>query len=511
MRSSLASEEISRELDAWASAGIAARFWWRDDDAASSTPELRRIIDFWQRFEVSAALAVIPEKVDNSLVDLVAESDCCIWQHGWRHQFHLDGEFGDRRALPAMIEEALEGRCALDRRFGTGRWQEVFVPPNHRLSARFKTLLPALGYRGLSAGIPLTPPLRHVVEVNAEIDIMDWPNGRMLESDTIARMIVDALQARRRGALSIDTPIGILSHHLRLDSSAWESLTPLMEDLVSHSGARLVPAGSLFPRNASWSPSESSKPTETAGVTVVITSCGRQDLLEKTIESFLEFNTYPIRRLVVVEDGGRAANASLAERFRKAAIEWLGTGSRLGQVAAIDFAYASVDSEYIFHCEDDWQFVAPGFVEKSLAILRENAQILQVSLRALDDTNKHPILSATLLTGGVPYRLLQPDFHSRDWGTWHGFSWNPGLRRLREYQLIGSFGAFDGSRGRKPYEIEREASNFYLDNGFLVAILADNDGSGYVRHLGWGRHIGPSEPLERPDDTVPARSTPGGG
>ena len=30
-------------------------------------------------------------------------------------------------------------------------------------------------------------------------------------------------------------------------------------------------------------------------VTVVLTSCGRADLLKKTIETFLQFNTYPIK------------------------------------------------------------------------------------------------------------------------------------------------------------------------------------------------------------------------
>jgi len=37
-------------------------------------------------------------------------------------------------------------------------------------------------------------------------------------------------------------------------------------------------------------------------VTAVITSCGRFDLLEETLDSFFEFNTYPIKKIIITED-----------------------------------------------------------------------------------------------------------------------------------------------------------------------------------------------------------------
>ena len=93
-------------------------------------------------------------------------------------------------------------------------------------------------------------------------------------------------------------------------------------------------------------------------------------------------------------------------------------------------------------------------------------------------------------TDGVPYRLLRPDFDSGEWGTWHGFSFNPGLRRLRDYQLLGSFSELDPFGNKKAFEIERAASEFYRRQGFLAAILADNHGCGYCKHIGWGRRLG---------------------
>ena len=37
-------------------------------------------------------------------------------------------------------------------------------------------------------------------------------------------------------------------------------------------------------------------------VTVVLTSCNRIKLLDKTIESFHKYNTYPIEEFIIIED-----------------------------------------------------------------------------------------------------------------------------------------------------------------------------------------------------------------
>jgi hypothetical protein len=44
--------------------------------------------------------------------------------------------------------------------------------------------------------------------------------------------------------------------------------------------------------------------------------------------------------------------------------------------------------------------------------------------------------------------------------------------------------------GRKQtWQVESDASKFYQERGFFAAILADNNGAGYVRHLGGGRRV----------------------
>ena len=232
----------------------------------------------------------------------------------------------------------------------------------------------------------------------------------------------------------------------------------------------------------------------TAGVTMVLTSCGRPDLLERTLDSFFRHNTYPLDCFIVMEDGPEPSSLANAAKYHDRGISWLATGRRVGQIAAIDRAYGLVRTQYIFHCEDDWEFYTPGFIEKSLTILRRSPEVLQVWLRALHDTNNLPIMEHVFVADGVPYRFIRPGYHSEEWGTWHGFSLNPGLRRLRDYHLIGSFCAHNLQGTRRSWEVERELSEVYLKRGFLAAILADDGGNGYVRHIGWGRRVGDPAP-----------------
>lgn len=487
--------ELERELREWQLAGTTARFWWRDDDAVSDTPALRSLLALAEEIRTVVGLAVIPERADDALVNLVATAPCRVWQHGWRHSWHSHGEFGEGRDLESMMAEAQNGQLALDRMFGKAGWQRVFVPPWHALSVPFKMLLPSLGYLGLSAGCPLTRPLRTVAEVNAEIDVMNWTERKLHDYNKISKMLVEQLLLRRRGQTPLDAPIGLLTHHLAFDDEAWGFVGELLRFLGSHTAAEIIPADRLFGKRISRFPDPSRREClpspEQIGlgeVTVVVTSCGRQDLLEITLDSFLRHNTFPITEFIIVEDGDGSKNDALAEKYRGHPFRWFATDQKLGQVVAIDVAYQEVRTEFIFHCEDDWEFVEAGFVEKSLRILAHDSSVLQVWLRALDDTNGHPTLNYTLMAGELPYKLLRHRYDTRS-GEWNGFSWNPGLRRRRDYRLLGSFRSLDPDGARNPWQVESYASRFYQQLGFYAAILADNNGSGYVRHIGEGRHV----------------------
>jgi hypothetical protein len=228
-------------------------------------------------------------------------------------------------------------------------------------------------------------------------------------------------------------------------------------------------------------------------VTAVVTSCGRHDLLKHALDSFFSFNTYPTAQTLVVEDGPEIP-AAFRRQYVGRSIEWLATGTRVGQIAAIDHAYSRIETDYIFHLEDDWEFYRPGFIERSLVLLRRDPSCLVVWIRSTRDTVGHPVERATCRTDGVVWRRMVLDYDMNG-VLWHGFTFNPGLRRLAEY--IGGYGIHARFDFQTPWSAENAIAKIYRSRGFYAAILADEDGAGYVRHLGRGRRVPPPQAGER--------------
>jgi len=203
-------------------------------------------------------------------------------------------------------------------------------------------------------------------------------------------------------------------------------------------------------------------------VTFALTSCGRPDLLEYTMDSFLKCNTYPIKHYIINEDSAKESiNDSLKKKYSHLNIEWIENTTRMGQIKSIDNMYSRIKTKYIFHCEEDWVFTEKSFIEKSLAILEKNPKILQVWIRDLKDTNGHPVESFC-----KEYYLLSLGYKN----VWNGFSFNPGLRRLEDYHLIENYSKIGH---------EKEISIKYRLLGFRAAILPKR----HVKHIGHNRHV----------------------
>ena len=227
----------------------------------------------------------------------------------------------------------------------------------------------------------------------------------------------------------------------------------------------------------------------TTPVTVVVTACNRPDLLERTLSSFFCFNTYKhITKVIVVEDSGMPGlNDRLKGKYANT-VTWLDNETRLGQIAAIDRAYALVETPYIFHCEEDWLFYEKGFIEASMAILESDQKVIMVWLRAHTDTNRHPLDESFLGVAKTPcgyevkYRIM-----ALDYGCWHGFSFNPGLRRLKDYTTHFPEGFLQRICFDRSNPDEAKIGYIYKSLGYYAAIL--DIPTGFVRHIGWRRHV----------------------
>jgi len=209
-------------------------------------------------------------------------------------------------------------------------------------------------------------------------------------------------------------------------------------------------------------------------VTCLLTSCNRFDLLRITLESFLKFNTYNIAAFWVYEDSGVPVPDDIKNDFPF--IQWIEQKERKGQIVALDTLWSKCETPYAYQFEDDWETYRSGFIEDSIKILEQNPKIIQVWLREKEDTNSHPVTWPKNLDFGLM---------SRSNGVWAGFSFNPAVKRKSDYDLIKSFGKHTQFSRKQPWKSEAAIAQLYHRLGFQAAITKQ----GYLRHIGWERHV----------------------
>lgn len=209
---------------------------------------------------------------------------------------------------------------------------------------------------------------------------------------------------------------------------------------------------------------------------LAITSCNRHDLLRRTIESFTQCVSLNPVRTVILEDGP-APEPEWLKSFspRLGKVSWINNADRMGQSYSIDRLYSELSTEYIFWCEDDWEFHESNFLSRSFQILRDHKEISMVALRS--DWN-HPLLQPGSSGGpSYEYAIAEPYWG----GVWGGACWNPGLRRLSDYRRFGSYGRHVGY-GTHGLGHEQIWSKIHLDAGFRIACLPY-----HCRHIGGDR------------------------
>lgn len=227
-------------------------------------------------------------------------------------------------------------------------------------------------------------------------------------------------------------------------------------------------------------------------VTIVLTSCNRPELLDETLKSFIQKNTYPILETYIIDDSGIiGCNDSVISKYTSLNIKSIYNNKNIGQIQSIDKVYSYVKTKYIFHCEEDWEFLQPGFIEKSMKIFNENPsdKIYTVWLRPHHCTSGHPILYDNLQKG---YYKMKPDYSYYDKGhiyTWCGFTFNPGLRKTFDCLLFHPYSlkCEKSVKNGKEYIGEYTLNKKYADAGYYAVIL-DNP-TGHVNHIGWEKHI----------------------
>lgn len=238
--------ELTAELDLWAVEGRQAYFWWRDDDAATASPALDRLLELQTGTGAPLALAVIPALAETALTERITlPPNVVALQHGFAHHNHAmagekKSEFPAGRPLLARLADIRQGQQILAAKLPPRFRQPVFVPPWNRMAP---DMLPGLAEMGFSAVSTFKPRGTYwaapgLAWLNTQLDPIDWRgNDHPVTAAASLRTAIALLRAMRGGINQLQ-PVGFLTHHLRHDAFLWDFVAEFIAAIVAHPASR---------------------------------------------------------------------------------------------------------------------------------------------------------------------------------------------------------------------------------------------------------------------------------
>lgn len=240
---------LTDELDAWAADGKTADFWWRDDDAVAPSDSLDRLFALAAEFSAPLVLAVIPARLQPSLVELIqANSFVFCAQHGYAHDNHaLAGqkkiELGGALDQAGVTDLIQQGRDRLDELIAGDDPSRLpmLVPPWNRIADEALQDLPNLGFAAVSCfdDKPSISLPNGLIRLNTHCDPINWRDERRFTGAEFAlQPVLKRLRAYRAGDDLRKEPIGFMTHHLVHEAEVWHFTERLLSTVAEHPAAR---------------------------------------------------------------------------------------------------------------------------------------------------------------------------------------------------------------------------------------------------------------------------------
>jgi hypothetical protein len=219
-------------------------------------------------------------------------------------------------------------------------------------------------------------------------------------------------------------------------------------------------------------------------VTLFITSCGRPDLLNRTLLSFAKYNTYPIKEVILCEDSGINEIVDFVRDIFTYPITFCYNEIRIGQMKTIEKYTPLIKTPYVFHLEDDYEFFDYGFIELSFQILDSDPKISQVLLEDEQHSYNKVDINNPLCYKVMTHNPNDPNavLGNNGDGALTLFSWRPSLKRVEIQRLRMPYQLWDDE-----YTIQLQVNKLGLYS--VITKNSKNGRMGFCTHIGKHYHV----------------------
>ncbi len=216
-------------------------------------------------------------------------------------------------------------------------------------------------------------------------------------------------------------------------------------------------------------------------VTLSITTCKRYELFEKTVNSFLNhcIDIHLISRWICIDDNSSEQDRiKMRSKYPFFEFVWK-TIDQKGHASSMNMIKDMVDTPFLFHLEDDWQFYyKASYIQPCLHVLYNDSTLGQCLLNknyseTFEDVSIHGGIFQTTPYGQRYYiHEYQPDdsLFREKYGKcpsvayWPHFSLRPGMNKMCVWKKIGTFD--DSSE-----HFELNYATRFMEEGFKTAFL----------------------------------------
>ena len=225
------------------------------------------------------------------------------------------------------------------------------------------------------------------------------------------------------------------------------------------------------------------------GVIITTTTCKRTDLLEKTVNSFLEccidWRQYVIKWIIVDDNSTEEDRKWMKEKYPFIEYIYKDT-SQKGHPRSMNIIYNELISLklsnelFLFNLEDDWDFfIKDNYIEKMIKVLKSNnnyGQCLVNNNYSEDTKTGSQIWGSTMKYIDSLRYFVHNHYTGKQLDEinnlkkypncfyWPHFSFRPGLTKLKVLQDIGSF-------NESAQHFEMEYAYRYVKKGYLTTFL----------------------------------------